>query len=292
MASNATGNYRYLVRAPGARHIRVKQQKQDIAPGGRRRYDTIKSKTVDPNADPAVYIEVTTNKGIARGFRWKDQFKVTATYGTGDKENKKTWRFLIRESKSMTLNCASCVAIAKAPTPFEARASNKASLPPTYTKSNVLAGLASVGTGMVPSISMVPSTSSPNTFIDTGDTVSDSTLTDEAGEGDADVLTVNPDLDNATEEETQSISDELDALVDEGAIVEVPEETEDALAVVEGGSPPSMMMPFDVPPAVEPYVVPAAGALVGAVAGRLLGDRTALGALLGGAAAYLYEETK
>ena len=326
MARNATAVHRYLVRVPGARHIKVQQQKQDVSPGGRRVWANIRARNVDPRADPATYVEATTKRGFRAPWQWKDQFKVTATFGTGATENKKTWRFTIRSTRSMTLRCSSCVAAAGPPpakplatrhTPFATRHTGVGPAVATttfYTPTGNGAGFASFndggnGNGFATLGTGGNGTGNGGIDLEACARYPDHPLCHQAAIDEAcarypdhplcqddsvtDSLTVNPDLDNATEEETQEIAYELDDLVDGGAVVEVPEETEDALAEVEGEVPDApLSLPFDVPPSVEPYVAPAAGALVGAVAGRFFGDRTALGAVLGVVAGYLYKESR
>ena len=308
--NNATAVYSYKVRVPGARWLRVQQKMVELGPAGRRtKYVSLRSRAVPPGGG---YQTITTRKGTNRGYRYLDAFRVTTTYGIGANEQKNTWQFAIRQSKSMTLSCATCVA--------------RAGLKPSATKAGPQAGAGKSGTGGN-GFAATPGTggtgngfaSAPGTGGAGGagnssinldacarnpdhplcqdivvDSVTDSTVGAGEGEEEAEVLTINPDLRNATVKEKEGISEELDELVNTGAVVEVPQETVDALAVVEGEDSPLAALPFDVPPAVEPYVVPAAGALVGALAGRFLGDtdRTALGALLGGAAAYLYGEMK
>lgn len=311
--NNATAVYSYKVRVPGARWLKVQQKMVELGPAGRRtKYVSLRNRAVPSGGG---YQTVTTRKGTNRGYRYLDAFRVTTTYGTGANEQKNTWQFTIRQSKSMTLSCATCVARAGL-TPSATRAT------PQAGTGNGLAGTGSTGNGLAgtggytggytgndPDAAARLATNcaqilaeNPNHPVATGickdfvvvDSVTDSTVGVGEGEEEAEVLTVNPDLDGTTDEEKEAVSDELDELVDTGVVVEVPQETVDALAVVEGEDSPLAALPFDVPPAVEPYVVPAAGALVGALAGRFLGDRdrTALGALLGGAAAYLYGEMK
>jgi len=71
MARNATAVHRYLVRVPGARHIKVQQQKQDVSPGGRRVWANIRARNVDPRADPATYVEATTKRGFRAPWQWR-----------------------------------------------------------------------------------------------------------------------------------------------------------------------------------------------------------------------------
>ena len=284
MASNATQTFRYLVRVPGARKIRIRQQKTGIIGGSfQRRYETLTSKDVSPTADPAKYVETLTKKGLSWGWRWKNQFKVVATFGTGTRQNTKTWRFSLNESKSMTLRCPSCVATA-AFTVGQARvlkANGKPALSSdksngAFDSNNVIGGLATVG------MSMVPGAGVPSDVEDTGVSASDSSVTDEAGEGDVDVFNVDANGTGTPEQ----VSEEIDALVDEGAVVVVDEGTEEVLAPIEEGSALVDALPFTVPAAVEPYVIPAAGAVVGGIAGRLFLDRGALGAIAGGVAGF------
>ena len=330
--NNATAVYSYKVRVPGARWLKVQQKMVELGPAGRRtKYVSLRSRAVSSNAG---YQTVTTRKGTNRGYRYLDAFRVTTTYGTGANEQKNTWQFTIRQSKSMTLSCATCVARAGLK-PSATRATPQAG---AGTGGNGLAGTGGNGFASTHGTGSTGTGSTGNGLAGTGgytggytgndpdaaarlaancarilaedpnnpaamgickdfvvvDSVTDSTVGVGEGEEEAEVLTVDPDLDGTTDEEKEAVSEELDELVDTGVVVEVPQETVDALAVVEGEDSPLAALPFDVPPAVEPYVVPAAGALVGALAGRFLGDedRTALGALLGGAAAYLYGEMK
>ena len=293
MASNAFQSHQYMVRVPGARRIKILQQKAGLINGQYvRRYERIKDSNVNPLADPAKYVTVSTKKGLSGSFHWKDQFKVTATFGTGKNENTKTWQFRVTKSKSMTLRCAACVEKANkiyTPPGFVAnkagangKAAGGADPRGVFTTgsavdpNNVIGGLATVG------MSMVPGAAGTGDVVDTGTSVSDSSVTDQAGEGDVEVLSVDANGSGTPEQ----VSEEIENLVDEGAVVEIEESTEDALAPVEYAPALVEALPFDVPPAVEPYVVPAAGALVGGIAGRFILDRAAVGAIAGGLAGF------
>lgn len=303
MARNAPAAYRYLVRAPGARHIRVKQLRQKTGVTGARRYDTIRSTSVDPTADPAKYVTVYTKKGLSRGYVWKDQFKVTATYGTGARQNTKTWRFTIRADKSMTLRCTTCVSKAAAPatsaskpsaTPAVPRVDTRGVFTPTTTTSTSTTSTSSSGMGFLNTDGSAGTSTPGLGFAASGtpdtSSVTDSSITPETGgdEDEAIVVEVETNIDGTDEDEAKAVSDELDELVDGGVVVEVDEETETALETVEG---PSRRLPFDVPPAVEPYVIPAAGAAIGAFAGRYIG-RASLGAIVGGVAGFFLGERR
>ena len=118
--SNSVASLTYGARVPGATRIKIKQLKQgwDFHHAyTRRRFETIKSRNVDPNADPASYVYTQTRYGHIPSsgvdWRWQNRFKVTAYFGSPNAEgvypSTRSWTFNKSNDGTMTLRCPACI---------------------------------------------------------------------------------------------------------------------------------------------------------------------------------------
>ena len=93
--------------------------------------------------------------------------------------------------------------------------------------------------------------------------------------------------DTADIEETVEVAEEeIDALLDEGFVVEITNEVTVVMDSVQGIQTTSTSTPAAAPGLDKELLYPGAGAAVGAVAGKLLADNALLGALAGGVAGW------
>ena len=281
------------VRVPGAHTVKIKQRKQgwDAASGRTRRQWVLirKCSNLDTTPNGATYCKTISRKGRPNrspvGWKWQVGVKVTAYFGSGATASQKTWSFNVRKPQSKTFHCNSCVALATPPR----TAIIKQSTGPTETAPGptIIGVLASPYDA--PAKVWTPGTTIGTTTI----------VTTGTGNGDADtteeVVVIDADMEGASNEEIEATAEDLDALLDEDVVVELTPETEEALAEVEeddddddvAEAGPLAGLPMIIPAEViEPYIYPGAGAAIGAVAGKFLGDRTLAGAVLGGLAGW------
>ena len=276
--STPSERWRLSVDVTGAEKIVLKQQaKAWWASRNRwdRRYLTIETCA---GSHCVERLSKGTQSWGGRVYRWQDKVRITATFPGGAT---RTWGFRMRSHRSRTLTCPTCL-----PVP-------------------VIEGLDLGGNGIrkdTPSIYRTGTGDySPGfTFSSKFDDIAiahmgdETVVTDtETGEKKYEVITVDgiqaPHPDADIKETIDTAEEELDALMDEDKIIEIPSETVELLDSVTEVMPPPMR-PQMLPQMglSNELVYTGAGAAVGAVAGNLLADNPLLGAVAGGVAGWFF----
>ena len=284
----AQSRFLTTVTVPGARKIVIRQQRRGWDPATARtlrRYETIKTCT-----HPGRCVKkINTGKVWAGGvhYEWQDKVRVIATFGRGPLENTKTWTFAVREETEAVFECNSCIEAAT-PSPVEARTHTKPGPGTRYEDTKTGSPFAGWrGTGFsVKGPGIITRGADAPDFTLKQDTIKITTPSE--GEKIVEVLVVDGlQAPNGTADMGETVDvaeEEIDTLVDDGIVVELPEE----VAVVIDSVAETPVLPTAAPGMDKELLYPGAGAAVGAVAGKLLGESPLLGGLVGGVAGWWF----